>query len=90
MTTSYVCIVDGKVSGGTLKVWVLETAQRLGLTGWVRFLSNDKAEILLQGNAAQFESFRNLLKDDAPLTDPKSIVCSVEEHDKAYDSFEMR
>ncbi len=90
MTTSYVCTVEGKVSGGTFKVWALETAQRLGLTGWVRFINDDKAEILLQGKSTQYDSFRDLLKDDAPVPDPKTITCAVEEHDKAYDAFEMR
>lgn len=90
MTTSYVCTVEGKVSGGTFKVWVLETAQRLGLTGWVRFLSDDKAEILLQGQATRIDAFRDTLKDDAPIPGTKNIECAVEEHDKAYDSFEMR
>ena len=90
MTTSYVCEVEGKVSGGTFKVWVLDTAQEYGLTGWVRFLSDDKAEILLQGKASHMDSFRDLLKADAPIVGNKNITCRVEEHDKAYDSFEMR
>jgi len=90
MTKSYICEVEGKVKGGNFKVWVLETAQRLGVNGWVRFLTDTKAEILLQGTAKQYEEFRSLVKSEAPVPDLKYKSCSLDNYDTEHEGFEMR
>ena len=90
MPKSYLCTVEGKVSGGTFKTWALDTAQRLGVGGWVRFLAEDKAEILLQGTAKQYDEFRTLLKTEAPVPDMEYKSCSVDDYETEHDTFEMR
>lgn len=87
---SYTCIVEGKVTGGNFQSWALSTAQRLGLTGWVRNIADHKAEILLQGDADSYAVFREELKTEAPIVDRGEITCSSFDHDKAYDKFEIR
>ncbi|MEF2144608.1 MAG: acylphosphatase [Desulfovibrionaceae bacterium] len=90
MTKSYHCIVIGKVKGGTFQSWVMDQAQQMGLTGWVRYIEDNKAEILLQGELVQCSRFRDKLKADAPLPEVQSIKCEFIDHDKQFDSFEMR
>jgi acylphosphatase len=87
---SYTCIVEGKVTGGNFQSWVQSTAQRLGLTGWVRNIADRKAEILLQGEAAQYAAFREHLRTEAPIVDKIEITCNSIDHDKTYDVFEIR
>ncbi|SKA89225.1 acylphosphatase [Paucidesulfovibrio gracilis DSM 16080] len=90
MTKSFHCVVTGKVKGGNFQSWVMDTATNMGLTGWVRYLSDDKAEILLQGEMAQAMRFKRKMRDEAPLPEVQDIEHEIIEHDKSYDGFEMR
>jgi len=87
---SYTCVVEGKVTGGKFQSWVQDTAQTLGLTGWVRNIADHKAEILLQGKPEQFAAFRERLLAEAPIVDRGKISCGSLDHDKTYDVFEIR
>lgn len=90
MVKSYHCIVEGKVQGGNFQSWTLNQAQSLGLTGWVRFLGDGKAEILLQGDSDKYRSFKDLLGAEAPIPEVKSIDWQIIDYDKAHETFEMR
>lgn len=41
--------IRGRVQGVFYRGWTVETAQSLGLTGWVRNLSSGEVEIFAQG-----------------------------------------
>lgn len=90
MVKSYHCKVTGGVQGGNFQVWVMDTAQALGLKGWVRFLSDNQAEILLQGDLSKCTVFRDKLKAEAPVVDLKKLECEFIEYDKKHDSFALR
>ena len=87
---SYKCTVNGKVTGGNFQAWVLEAAQRLNLKGWVRNVADHKAEILLQGTAADYAIFMDRLKTEAPIVDKGVISGAALDYEKEYDHFEMR
>ncbi|WP_319581765.1 acylphosphatase [uncultured Pseudodesulfovibrio sp.] len=87
---SYTCTVEGKVTGGNFQSWVQSTAQHLGLTGWVRNIADNKAEILLQGEAEKYAAFREHLLAEAPIVDRGEISCNTIEYDKVFDVFEIR
>lgn len=87
---SYTCIVEGKVTGGKFQSWVLDTAQRLGLKGWVRNIDDGKAEILAQGNPDSYAVLQERLKTEAPVPDLKAVTCTVIEYDKVHEQFEVR
>ena len=87
---SYTCIVEGKVTGGKFQSWVMDTANRLELKGWVRNVGDKKAEVLIQGDADAYASFRELLKTESPVPDLTSVDCKSIEYDKTYDVFEIR
>ena len=90
MIRSYHCIVEGKVQGGNFQSWTLDQAQVLGLTGWVRFIGDGKAEILLQGDSDKYRSFKDLLEAEAPIANRKSVTWDIIDYDKAHEAFEMR
>ena len=87
---SYTCIVEGKVTGGKFQSWVLDHAQQLGLKGWVRNIGDKKAEILVQGDAEAYASFREQLKTKAPVPDMVSVTCNAIAYDKVHEHFEVR
>lgn len=87
---SYTCIVEGKVAGTNFQSWVQGLAQQLNLTGWVRNIADQKAEILLQGEATSYATFNEKLKSEAPVVDLINITCSSIEYDKEYQNFSMR
>jgi acylphosphatase len=87
---SYTCIVEGKVTGGKFQSWVLDTAQRLGLKGWVRNIDDGKAEILAQGNPDSYTVLQERLKTEAPVPGLKGVTCTVIEYDKVHERFEAR
>ncbi|MBI9081459.1 MAG: acylphosphatase [Pseudodesulfovibrio sp.] len=87
---SYTCIVEGKVTGGNFQSWILDIALQLGLKGWVRNIGDKKAEILIQGDAEAYATFRERLKTEAPVPDMTNVTCSVMDYDKVHEHFEVR
>ena len=90
MVKSYHCIVEGKVQGGNFQTWALDQAQELGLGGWVRFIGDGKAELLLQGDSDKYRAFKDLLEAEAPIPDVKNVNWEIIDYDKEHPSFEMR
>lgn len=87
---SYTCIVEGKVDGTNFQSWCQDAANQLGLKGWVRYIGDKKAEVLVQGDAEAYATFRERLKNEAPVIDMTNIHCNAIDYDKVHDKFEIR
>ena len=87
---SYTCIVEGKVTGGNFQSWVQSAALHLGLTGWVRNIADKKAEVLVQGEAEAYATFRERLKTESPVPDLTSVSCNAIAYDKVHKNFSVR
>ena len=55
--------VHGRVQGVGFRYWVVEQAQRLDLTGWVRNLPGREVEVLAEGERVDLEQLLERLKD---------------------------
>jgi acylphosphatase len=49
-------IIEGHVQGVGFRYFVLETAQQLNLTGWVRNLGNGNVELRAEGNRTDLDA----------------------------------
>jgi acylphosphatase len=60
-------IVFGHVQGVGYRMFVIEQARRLDLTGWVRNRSDDTVEIVAEGATADLDELKRMLKDGPHL-----------------------
>jgi acylphosphatase len=82
--------VSGFVQGVGFRRFVRHHACKLGLTGWVRNLPDNRVEALFQGSKKQIEKIITVCKKGAFLSEVKDI--SVEwgnEQTDAFTSFEI-
>ncbi len=61
--------VDGYVQGVGFRMFVIENAQEIGLTGWVRNTYDGKVEVLAEGDREALEQLLNKLR-----TGPRSAL----------------
>jgi acylphosphatase len=59
--------VDGRVQGVAYRFFAEKYAARLGITGWVRNLSDGRVEVLAEGTSHQVETFLERLREGPSL-----------------------
>jgi acylphosphatase len=55
-------IVEGRVQGVGFRYFVLETAEALGVTGWVRNRWDDTVEVMAEGERPRLEKLLSALQ----------------------------
>jgi acylphosphatase len=82
-------LVEGRVQGVGYRWWVVETATRLGLEGWVRNRADGSVEILAIGEAAAIEQLLQACGDGPPGASVRAVGFEVAEDDGSV-GFEQR
>lgn len=90
MTRSLHCLISGKVQGVYFRSWTKDQADNLGVTGWVRNLSDGRVEVLAQGGEEALQSLKERLAQGSSMSLVENIECNWTDYDKAFDSFEQR
>uniref|UniRef100_A0A0E0LA75 Acylphosphatase n=1 Tax=Oryza punctata TaxID=4537 RepID=A0A0E0LA75_ORYPU len=67
-------VVKGRVQGVGFRDWTAETAESLGLAGWVRNRRDGTVEALLSGDAAKVDE---MVSRHLPVGSPASAVTAV-------------
>lgn len=83
------CLVSGRVQGVFFRAATQERALRLGLTGWVRNLSDGRVEVVASGPAEAVEELRQWLHQGPP----RAVVTEVTTNpaaDEGWPTFELR
>lgn len=85
-----VCVnIQGKVQGVFYRKWTMDTAQKLGLRGWVRNMHDGSVEAIFSGRSAAVESMVEKCRDGPPAARVSSIdIRSWNEH--VADCFEQK
>lgn len=82
--------VQGRVQGVGFRAFVVDTALRLGLTGWVRNVGWDTVEAVAEGSPAALEAFRQALQTGPRMARVDSLRQEEETPSGEFDRFEMR
>lgn len=72
--------VSGKVQGVYYRAATQQHAQRLGVTGWAKNLTDGRVEILLCGEAAAVYEVESWLRIGPPAADVESVKSTVVEY----------
>jgi acylphosphatase len=91
MLTKIRAIVSGKVQGVGFRVYTQAQAQKLGICGYVRNLSNGDVEIVAEGEAEKLDSLINWAKSGSPSAVVNNLKTEVlNNHDQEFRTFEIR
>lgn len=78
--------ITGFVQGVGYRRFVRHHALKLGLTGWIKNLPDNRVEAVFQGSKEQIEKIILLCKKGAFLSEVKEIM--VEQKDQSAENFE--
>ena len=90
MARSLHCVVGGQVQGVFFRAFVVDQAQALDLTGWVRNLPGGKVEVLAQGEDASLEQLSALLRQGPPLARVDEVDAEWTDHGAVYKNFQIK
>lgn len=82
-------IVSGRVQGVGFRYFSQETAQRFGIKGWVRNLSDGTVELHVEGTANEVDTFQQALKDGNRFVGVERID-ETKADDQAFRKFDIR
>lgn len=83
-------IVKGLVQGVFYRATTQETAQSIGITGWVRNLANGDVEVVAEGEKEQIEKLISWCRKGPPVARVSSVEVEWQEAKGEYSSFGMR
>lgn len=84
-------IVSGKVQGVGFRVYTHAQAQKLGICGYVRNLSNGDVEIVAEGEAENIDVLIDWAKSGSPAAVINNLKTEVlNNYDQEFSTFEIR
>ncbi len=90
MNISVQLIISGRVQGVCFRFFCREQAEKLGVTGWVKNLSDGSVEVKAEGNEKAVHQFAAACRSGPP----QALITHCEETFAAatdrFDSFEIR
>ena len=79
------CWVSGRVQGVSYRIYTKKQARALGLTGWVKNLSDGRVEVFICGDEAIVWQMHAWLKQGPPL----AVVAEVAHEVEAWCEYEQ-
>lgn len=81
--------ISGFVQGVGFRRFVRHHARKIGLTGWVRNMPDNRVEALFQGSKEQLEQIISICKKGAFLSEVKDVQVKFEDLQESFDNFEI-
>jgi acylphosphatase len=83
-------LVSGRVQGVGYRDWVVRTAQRSGVTGWVRNLKDGRVEIVAAGDEAALDALVEACREGPPLARVEQVDSAALPDGKSHKGFTKR
>ncbi|WP_448664557.1 acylphosphatase [Sphingomonas sp. CJ20] len=83
-------IVSGRVQGVGYRDWVVRTAQRNGLTGWVRNTKDGRVEILASGEDEPLSALVEAAREGPEMAKVTNVEAFAADDEKAHKGFTKR
>lgn len=71
-------LVSGFVQGVGFRVFVKKKAQKLGITGWVRNLSDGRVEAVIQGEEEKLNELMEHIRKGSYFSEVKNVLVKEE------------
>lgn len=82
--------ISGLVQGISFRYYTREKAKQLGLTGWVKNLSNGRVEAVFEGEKEKIEQMIDWVKQGPDLAQVKEVEVQWQEYENEFSDFEIR
>ena len=89
MSTRAHVFIKGAVQGVFYRVWVHTQAERLGLTGWVKNLTDGRVEAVFEGPKDKIEEIISKCKIGPSVAEVKQVDIKWEKATKEHAGFEI-
>lgn len=83
-------LISGFVQGVGYREFVRSNARKMGITGWVRNLSDNRVEVVAQGPEQTHKNFIRICEKGPFLADVKNIAIEWQEPDEIFTEFEQK
>ena len=80
-------LISGFVQGVGYREFVRNEAQKLGLAGWVRNLSDNRVEVAAQGSEEILKKFIKICEKGPFLSDVKNVAIEWQEPSEVFSEF---
>ena len=81
--------ISGFVQGVGFRRFVRHHGRKMGLTGWVKNLPDNRVEALFQGSKEQLEEMISVCKKGAFLAEVKNVQVDFEDSKESFEVFEI-
>jgi len=83
-------LISGRVQGVFFRASTKKTADRIGITGFVRNLADGRVEIIAEGDEQALQSFLQWCNRGPRAAHVENINLSTSSHQNEFDNFEIR
>lgn len=81
--------ISGFVQGVGFRAFIKRNALKLGLTGWVKNLQDNRVEAIFQGPKEKIDQMIEICEKGPFLSEVKDVEVIWEEMDENFESFEI-
>jgi len=81
--------ITGFVQGVGFRAFIKHNALKLGLTGWVKNLPDNRVEAFFQGSKEQIEKIIFICKKGPFLSEVKDVVAEWKDSAETFKTFEI-
>lgn len=82
-------LIQGRVQGVGFRYFVQETAQHVGLCGWVRNLPDGSVEVFAQGDRVVLDDFVARMRKGPPLSRVEAVQPRWQAPDPRINTFDI-